>query len=72
MISEDFSFSVSVGDFLAEHSKRTGGYEAVTAIVDPRTIHPEHIYDRNRESKKIVRILNVRTNHYQVHLPRKP
>ena len=39
--------------------------------VDPRTILPEHIYDRNKEQGgKIVRILNVNTNHYQVHLPR--
>jgi len=62
-----------LADFLADHSTKTGGYDAVTALVDPRTIHPEHILDRNQEAgNRIVRILNVRTNHYQVHLPRKP
>jgi len=59
----------------------------LTRAVDPRTIRPEHIYDRSGgvegsdsqdpaeaavHARRIVRVLNVRTNHYQVHLPRPP
>jgi len=43
------------------------------AKIDPRTIRSEHILDRNAfdedAQKRVVRILNVNTNHYQVHLP---
>lgn len=50
--------------------------------LDPRTIRPEHLSDNSQYSatqpdgsaqtlERIVRILNVRTNHYMVHLPRR-
>jgi hypothetical protein len=40
-------------------------------IVDPRRIPPDQINDRTCDggSARVVRILNVNTNHYQVHLP---
>ena len=45
----------------------------LTRVIDPRTIRPEHYLDRNPQpGARLVRILNVRTNHYQVHLPRAP
>jgi len=45
----------------------------LTRVIDPRTIRPEHYLDRNhQDGARVVRILNVRTNHYQVHLPRPP
>lgn len=45
----------------------------LTRVIDPRTIRPEHYLDRNQDGgARLVRILNVRTNHYQVHLPRPP
>jgi len=45
----------------------------LTRVIDPRTIRPEHYLDRNhQDGQRRVRILNVRTNHYQVHLPRPP
>ena len=43
----------------------------LTRVIDPRTIRAEHYLDRNNvDGSRLVRILNVRTNHYQVHLPR--
>lgn len=39
--------------------------------MDPRSIPPKLIHDINKESKRMVRLLNVNTNHYQLHLPQK-
>lgn len=56
----------AIQGFLAEQGD-------LTRVIDPRTIRPEHYLDRNQEGgARLVRILNVRTNHYQVHLPRPP
>jgi len=53
--------------------------EEMLVSIDPRTIQPVHILDRRPQplageecslvDMRIVRILNVNTNHYQVHLP---
>jgi hypothetical protein len=37
--------------------------------LDPRTISPKHILDQNPAFRRVVRLLNVNTNHYMVHLP---
>ena len=43
--------------------------EAFTTPLDPRTIPPQLIHDINPGQKRIVRLLNINTNHYRVHLP---
>ena len=40
--------------------------------VDPRTIPPSLIHDINPSMARIVRLLNINTNHYQIHLPLAP
>lgn len=60
----------------------SGGAGNDAPVIDPRTLRPDVIHDHLRDgveggedavvSKRIVRIVNVSTNHYQVHLPRKP
>jgi len=41
---------------------------------DPRTIQPAHVMDRQPTAgcNRVVRIMNVSSNHYQVHLPAPP
>jgi len=43
--------------------------EAFPRPVDPRTIPPKLIHDINPTARRIVRLMNVNTNHYQIHLP---
>lgn len=38
--------------------------------VDPCVIPPDLVHDINRSSPRVVRLLNVNTNHYQLHLPK--
>lgn len=56
---------------------RAGGGEKNVDVrdIDPRTIRPGLIGEFNGgggSSKRIVRVMNLGTNHYQVHLPRAP
>jgi hypothetical protein len=41
------------------------------AELDPRRIPSSLILDRSRHHKRMVRLLNVNSNHYNVHLPRR-
>ena len=43
--------------------------DAFPRPVDPRTIPPKLIHDINPSAKRVVRLLNVNTNHYQYHRP---
>ena len=44
--------------------------EVFARPIDPRTIPPKLIHDINPSARRIVRLLNVNTNHYQIHLPK--
>ena len=57
---------------IASHSILHAPYTLLQAFprpVDPRTIPFSLIHDINSTQRRIVRLLNVNTNHYQIHLP---
>eukprot|EP00906_Rhabdomonas_costata_P032149 RCo045309 len=61
-------FQVRLQVIKSESVGRLGPLESL----DPRIIPPRDILDRNPTFRRIVRLLNVRSNHYMVHLPLPP